>query len=116
MIFAAPEYIKIPQFKDFLKDGFDNKGYMEAEQQYTKELEEYCLENNSGKYVGKVARFGVADGYAMYMVASLRPLEMIHLPLGDAYNFPYVDRLKAKDFKENIDRQERLAEIFGHNK
>jgi hypothetical protein len=36
------------------------------------------------------------------MVLSMRPLELMHIPLGDAYQFRYVNRLTAKDIENNI--------------
>lgn len=33
----------------------------------------------------KIIRFGVADGHAEYLVVSLKPLVLCHIPYGDAY-------------------------------
>lgn len=113
MIYAPPSKIKVPNSSDYmLSSGFDNKAYLKAEKEYIEAIRKLCEENYSGKYVGKIARFPVADGYAEYMIASLRPLKVIHLPIGDAYRYPYAERLHSKDFKATVDSQEAMERIF----
>jgi len=51
----------------------------------------------------------MADGFAFYMVLSMRPLELMHIPLGDAYQFPYANRLTAKDIESKINSRRVLA-------
>src|SRR3990172_1715372 len=38
--------------------------------------------------IGKVVRFPYADGYAQYLVWSVRPLQLVHLDLGDGWAIP----------------------------
>ena len=40
-------------------------------------------------------------------------LLIIHLPLMDAWEFQYIERLTAKDIKEKIDNEKKLAKFFG---
>jgi hypothetical protein len=42
------------------------------------------------------------------MVASMRPLELVHIPLGDAWNFQYTHNLTSKDVQQKIDSQKSL--------
>jgi hypothetical protein len=37
---------------------------------------------------GRLVRWQTADGYAEYMIISLRQLALMHLPLGDGYRMP----------------------------
>lgn len=97
-IYSAPEHIKCPSLSipwDELK---------QVEEKYVEELKSYLLERNpKGKNVGEIVYFPVADGFAQYMVASMRPLELVHIPLGDAWHFRYIERLTAKDIQQQIE-------------
>lgn len=108
-VFSAPEHIKEPVI-DF--SNYDSVKHQQAEEKYLNELKEFCTSQWKGKYVGKVAKFPVADGYALYMVCSESPMELIHLQLGDAWDFQYIESLGIKEIKENIDSQERLNKLF----
>ena len=108
-VFATPEEIKNPVTN--LKD---IKAWKEDEERYINEVREFCKSESDcdSDYVGKIAKFQVADGYAEYMVFSIKPLELLHLDVGDAWDYQHIERLKVKDIKENIDRQEKLAKLF----
>jgi hypothetical protein len=64
------------------------------------------------KHVGEVIKFPVADGYAEYMVACMKPLQLIHLEYYDGYSFEYANRLKAKDVEDKINQQNALKKLF----
>ena len=61
---------------------------------------------------GEEIAFPVADGHARYMVISTKPVQLVHLPVGDAWEFQYVHRLTAKDVKEQIRRQKALDSLL----
>jgi hypothetical protein len=65
-----------------------------------------------GKNVGEIVKFAVADGYAEYMVLSMRPMKLIHLPLGDAYQFPYVHLMTSSEITKKLESKKKLAELF----
>ena len=46
----------------------------------------------------------MADGQAQYMVASMQPLELVHVPLNDAYEFEYAYLLTTKEVQQKIDQ------------
>ena len=107
-IYAAPEHIKAPQY-----DWSKVSDWAEKNEKYIQELKEFCEENNTGgKNVGEVVRFPHADSTADYMVASMRPLELIHLETGDAWHYPYIQNMKAKDIQEKINQQKSLRKLF----
>lgn len=88
--------------------------YAEKEQAWLDSIRKFLQKRKpNDPLVGREIRFQVADNYARYMVASMKPLELIHIPLGDGYQFQYANRLTAKDVKTEIDREERLAKLFG---
>ena len=102
-IYAAPDSIETPSW--------DVEDWEKEEKRYTEEVRKYCLDFKQDSYNGKIANFSIADGYASYMVISIRPLELMHLETGDAYEYPHIARLNAKDIKQNIDFQESLKNL-----
>lgn len=58
----------------------------------------------------------VADSYAVYIVASMKPLELVHIPIMDAWEFQYANRLTAKDVKEKIRSEKALQALFAKKK
>ena len=112
-IFSPPDTIKIPElsFKDI-------GGYEQACEKYVEDLKQWCINRaeNAGtdtQYIGEVIRFPVADGYAEYMVAALKPIQLIHIPLWDAWDFQYANRLTKKDIIDKINQQNSLKKLFG---
>jgi hypothetical protein len=111
-IFNPPTEIKEPSL-DFSKIG----EYKEGCNQFKKILKDWLvMRNPKGKNVGEIIRFQVADGYAEYMVASMKPVELVHIPLGDAWNFQYAHLLTAKEVQESIDREKAIKGLFAKRK
>jgi len=75
------------------------------EDAWVEKVAEFCRKNGHGTICGEEISFGVADGKARYLVLSEKPLQLIHLPLGDAYQFQYVHRITLKDVRELVARQ-----------
>lgn len=108
-IYGGIDDVKAPEFDPEL--GF--KEHQKLEDQYIEDVRESLKAGKPGdKYVGEIVQFQVADGYALYMVASMKPLELVHLHVGDAWQFQYVHRLTIKDIKQQIDRSKKLDSIF----
>lgn len=111
-IYSGIEGIEVPQF-----NWKDIQGTKQAEKDYLDHMATVCKVNTlTDPLVGKIAKFPVADGYAMYMVYSTRPLELIHLAVGDAWHYEHIIRLTLEDIKENIERQEALTKLFTKTK
>jgi len=105
-IYSAPTSVETPKY-NLPKSGENWKDHLEQERKseidYIEKLRAFAKTRKpNGKNVGEVVHFPVADGHASYMVLSMRPLELMHIPLGDAYQFRYVNRLTAKDIENNI--------------
>lgn len=114
-IFSAPSSIEVPRFKY----GGDGKtvaelraAYHAAEAKYFEDLKAVLVKRKNQKHVGEVIRFPVADGYAMYMVASLSPVELVELALGDAWQYQYAHRLTKADIIQKIESQQAMAKLF----
>jgi hypothetical protein len=106
-VYLAPKSIKVPEL-----DFRNINGYEKACDNYKAELKAMLQKRNNEKNVGEIIRFPVADSYAEYMVASMKPVELIHLPLGDAWDFQYAHLLTAKEVQEKIDQQKALERLF----
>lgn len=107
-IFSPPDGLTQPTL-DFAN--FAN--YQKGCEDYKENLKKMLLKRNpNGKNVGEIISFPVADGTADYMVAKMQPLELVHIPLMDAWEFNYVHLLKAKDVQEKIDQQKALEKLF----
>lgn len=109
-VYSAPDSIKVPSYQW-------EKGREFNEQQtqaYFGQLRDFLQKRNpkGGPVVGKTIQFPVADGYAVYMVAGLSPVELVHIPIGDAWEFQYANRLTKKDVLAEIQRREKLDELF----
>ena len=88
---------------------------LEAEEAWTEKLAQWCRDNSTSDIAGEVIRIPWADGSANYMVWTTRPVQLIHIPLGDAWDVPeYMTRgLRAADLREMVERDRRLASWFG---
>jgi len=106
-IYSAPSSIKKPEL-----NFNDIKAYHDDCKRYEVELKDVLTKRKSGKNVGAIIKFPVADGYARYMVASMRPLELIHIPLDDAWQFQYAQNLTAQDVEAKIAQEEAMAKLF----
>lgn len=107
-IYAPPLEMPVPQ----LDLSLSIPERLKAEERWIERVRKWVKRNGSGEYAGKTIRDQVADGYAMYMVFSLRPLILIHLPLGDAYQSRWDHRWTASDVKQMVEREQTLHELF----
>ena len=110
-IYSAPKEIEEPKW-DF--KNFDYKKHQAKEDKYLKDLKQFLKERGyTGKNVGKVIKFPVADGHALYMVMSMKPVQLIHLELGDAWSFQYIHLMTAKEVQQKIDQEIAINKLFG---
>jgi hypothetical protein len=83
-----------------------NGDWQKQEEDYIKRLRKYCKEHTDSKsnLVGVIFRIPYADGHAQYMVFRTKPLEMIHVPIGDAWDAPdYQTRgIRLQDIKDQV--------------
>lgn len=94
-IYGIPEEIKTPECF--------SENWKKDEELFIAELRKFLTDNgHTGTNAGTIVSFPYADGQARYMIISMKPMQMFHLPLGDAWDYPYVDRLTAKDIQERL--------------
>jgi hypothetical protein len=110
-VYAPPEGVEVPGWDEFMRDGkFSIEVMTERESRYLAELAAWLKTHGyAGELAGEVVRWGHADGCAQYMVMRLRPLMLIHLPLGDAYRKDAIFErgLTAADIREQVSRKRR---------
>lgn len=107
-IYSPPEELQAPELN--IKLSWEESD--QQAQEWLEQLRQFCKDNGAGKYAGKIVRDQVADGYAKYMVFSLRPLILIHIPLGDAWHSQWSHRWTASDVREMADREEAMVSMF----
>lgn len=110
-IYSAPEELKVPDIAEASKIGFD--AYLTKCNKYVSDVKAWAKKHGNCPEAGKEVGFPVADGHARYVVVSLKPVKLIHLPVGDAWEFQYANRLTARDIRNEIDRRKSLNKLFG---
>lgn len=105
-IYQAPKQFKLP-LTSFFRDDWEKQI-----EDYIERVRDWCKSYHKGEYIGEVITFSVADGRAYYMVFSEKPLKLLHLPIGDCWEFPYVHRLTLKEVKQKVASQKALDRLF----
>jgi len=111
-IYKVPDGLEHPEF-----NWQDVEKYRKDIEDHQKRLKDWCVNRcirggKSTENVGEVIKFPVADGYAEYMVASIKPLQLIHLEYYDGYSFEYAHRLSKKDVEDKVRQQKALEKLF----
>jgi hypothetical protein len=110
-IYSAPKEIKAP-------DLFNSKDWQKDSEKYIADVKAHIKKMGyTGKNAGEVIRFGVADGYAEYMVLSMKPMALIHLAeICDGYQTQFAHLMTAAEVNKMIAADKRMAELFGGKK
>ena len=98
-----------PEFSD---SGHDFTKYTAATEKWIAAIVAYAKKNGSGEFKGEIVRFAVADGAAQYVVFSSKPLQLIHLPVYDAWQFQYANRLTVADIRQQVKSNKSLKAMF----
>jgi hypothetical protein len=93
---------------------YDMATHDKQEREYLDKLATLARQNGKSPLLGKEIRWQRGDGYARYLVWNTKPLELIWLELGDAWDVeePLIRGLRVSDVKEMVERSERLRAIF----
>jgi hypothetical protein len=108
-IYAPPKELPVPQFdyKDFKWDE-----WQKTENEYIEKVKAYCVAYGNGAERGALISFGVADGKALYVVFSMSPVVLIHLPLGDAWQYRGIEHFSAQGIREEVRRAKAWDEVW----
>jgi len=113
-IFQGVQGITIPNFDYDIEDTNNRfKVYADASEKYLKDIQAWCKKNGKGKYAGGLIKLPVADGYALYVVYSLRPVKLVHIDIYDGYHSPLIDGVTASKIKQLVDSERKMQELFG---
>lgn len=96
--------------------GHNLEAEMAAENKAFAELQRAAAARPKGSLVGALVNFGVADGYAVYLVAKEKPLTLRHVPYGDAYQVHHamIRGLTIEDVRNIVGADERLNQVFAN--
>lgn len=100
----APEYDWTGDFANFQR----------LDDEHEKALKNWLAANGyTGHNSGRIVRFGIADGHAAYMIAEGGGKTfLIHLPYGDAYQYPDAQYLPKAEILRRADREDNLVKLF----
>lgn len=109
-IFNAPKELPEPEV-DFKNYDYDK--VQADENAWLAKLKEFCIKHGNGACAGEEVTHGVADGYARYMVFKEKPLQLIHLRLGDAWSAGAIweRELRLSDVRQQVERNKNP--LFG---
>lgn len=109
-IYACPKECPAPT-PDY--SNYDHNKEIAAENKHMADLKAWLVRQGfTGKYTGEIYKDGVADGYALYMLADGPKSFLIHLPYGDAYQSRDAAFLPKKEIVRRIDADKRLNTLF----
>lgn len=110
---SPPASIKVPE-PDY-SGNFNWQDFDKLEEQFKVDCKNWLLANGyAGPNTGKTISFGVADGAAEYMYADGgRSSFLMHLPLGDAYQYRDVQFLPKAEILRRLVSEEKMAKLFG---
>ena len=108
LLFNAPSTIKTPIY-----DPDNSKSWEKQDKEYVESLRTW-LKQNGYNYpnTGEIIRLPVDEGYAVYMIATMRPLTLIHLSLGNRQFSEEAFKLTQKEVKEMLDSEKATKEFF----
>jgi len=113
-IYNVPKEVKVPELNF---NNFNLRKYEEDIKIFKQELIKYL--NDIGykeSYVGETISFPVGDGKAEYMVFNLKPVMLIHLPIGDAWEFPQAHLLTKTEVLKLITQRKAIEKLFNRKK
>lgn len=66
------------------------------------------------KLIGRLISFPIADGKTWYSIYKEKPLELVHIPIGDGYGIPdaHIRGLNLTEIKRMVKADIALAKLF----
>ena len=110
-IYQTPDEEVPPPIPDYSDYDYERESMIERK--YMKDLQKYLRTKRKGDMVGSVMKHPVADGYALYMVASQKPFELVHLDLGDGYraDAAWERGVRLSDVRDRIEFEKKLEQL-----
>lgn len=87
---------------------------MEPERAWERQLAQWCRDNGQGELAGEEVAWPRGDGYARYLVYQEKPLALIFIPTGDAWQIEemMLRGMRLADVRENVLRRKAIRELF----
>ncbi|MFA7219047.1 MAG: hypothetical protein WC119_00785 [Synergistaceae bacterium] len=102
---------------NFDYSNFSLEAYNKATDEYIARLRKWVMKNTDSKdsIVGEMIRFPVADGYANYMIYRTKPLQLIHVAIGDAWEADrcLIRGLRLQDARGRVKNAKAISKMFG---
>ena len=109
-VYSCPNEVLEPKV-DY--SNYDHNKTLQDEEDHMRRLKNWLIKRGcTGKYTGEVYREGVADGYALYMVADGPKSFLVHLKYGDGYQSRDVSFIPKKEIVRRIDADKNFARAF----
>lgn len=104
--YSAPE--------DFEPPAFNMDTWQQDEEDYLSRLADRCKMNGTNPLLGETISFPRGDGAAVYMVWNTKPLELIHVAIGDAWQVEeaLIRGLRLADIREQVRRAAAMRALF----
>ena len=105
--------VKTPLDPPSLSYGNIDNYFSECEK-YRDDLAALAQKNGDDPLIGRTVRWQRADGFAEYIVWNVKPLQIAHVPTGDAWTIeaPLIRGLNRTDIEELVGREQRIAALF----
>jgi hypothetical protein len=112
-VWAPPTELNKPSYSGNWEE------YDKAMTAYEDRIKDWCKKNSktpNNELVGVEVSTPVGDGYARYLVLNIKPLELIHIDSGDAWNASEI-WLKGLDLDDvKLMAKRALNPIFGSSR
>jgi len=113
-IFTCPKEVPAPK-PDY--ENYNGDKEQAKEEKHMADLKAWLKKAGyTGKYTGEIYKEGVADGYALYMVADGRSFCLIHLPYGDRYQARDVQWLPKKEIIRRLEADKKFRALWAARK
>jgi hypothetical protein len=115
-IFLPPKGFKSPDIRKYtstLKKSSINEYFKDCEK-YVDKIKKTVRDSFRAECpeAGEEIRFPEGEGYARYIIARLKPVELIWIDVGDQWQYRYAHRLTATDIRKELKNNKALRAMF----
>ena len=105
-------YALVSKFKEYTSEAFEEQSdELSRLQTEAEKLDDSVLE-------GRILKFGIADGQALYLIKKEKPLTLQHIPFFDGYALPsaHLRGLQVKDIARQVSFDIAMQKSFATKK
>ncbi len=113
-----PDWADYRDQPDTSEFGLRVSAHLAAERAYVKRMCDLARANCKDPIAGEIVRWGRGDGYAEYIVWNVKPLQLLWLQTGDAWQVEaaLLRGLTVTEVRAMVESDRRLNELFGRRK